>query len=464
MSSAVVSDLGPLTAGRRGRREAAADARPLGGDWPNTTRPLPWLIAGFLAMVWLTPFESVNLPISLPFDSHLDRLALGILVVAWIGAIAVGAERGPRLRPSAVDLGVVAFMGVVVLGVLANAEVLSNLGQMTLAFKKLVLISTYLIFFYICATSIRRSELRAFTALLIGLACVTAIGLIYEYRTGVNLFYDWTATILPDTVAVDPPPVNEGGGRPTIVGPTTHGLAAAALFAMALPFAVAGALASPGNRRRVVHLAAAGLMIAAALCTLRKTGAVAPCVALLVLLLYKPKQMIRLLPAGLVLLVAVQMVAPGAINRVRIQLAGTQESQSSTAGRTSDYEAVWPDIMSEPALGRGFGTYDSSKYRILDNEYLGVLVETGAVGLAAFAAMILSVIFVAHRLIRRWEEPVAARTALAAAAATAAFGVATALFDVLSFGHAPYLFFFVAALAVVAAERRPLRPARPAPA
>ena len=30
-------------------------------DWPRTTRLLPWSVAGLIAMVWLTPFDRIQL-------------------------------------------------------------------------------------------------------------------------------------------------------------------------------------------------------------------------------------------------------------------------------------------------------------------------------------------------------------------------------------------------------------------
>ena len=26
-------------------------------DWPRTSRPMPWALAAFMAMIWLVPFE-----------------------------------------------------------------------------------------------------------------------------------------------------------------------------------------------------------------------------------------------------------------------------------------------------------------------------------------------------------------------------------------------------------------------
>ena len=52
--------------------EAQADAGPRGGDWPRTTRVLPWMFAGFMALIWLVPFNEIELDGSLPIDLKLD--------------------------------------------------------------------------------------------------------------------------------------------------------------------------------------------------------------------------------------------------------------------------------------------------------------------------------------------------------------------------------------------------------
>ena len=451
MGGAIAARLAP---GRLRTVDASARAATFDSDWPRTTRPLPWLLAAFLAMVWLTPFDAIDLPISLPFDTKLDRLFLAAIAVVWLLAVAAARPGGPRLRQSAIQVAVLMFVAIAFLSVILNAEVLANLDQMGVAVKKLVLLLSYTLFFYVVATSVRPSELRAFTVLLMGLACVSSVGLIYEYRTGTNLFYDWTALLLPDSISVGSPPLDSKFGRPTVVGPTEHGLAIATLFAMALPFAVVRMMTAPDRRARLISFAATGLMLAGAMGTLRKTGAVAPAAALVVLMLYRPRGMLRLLPAGLILLIGIQLVTPGAMTRIKAQLVGGVAEQSSTQGRTDDYDAVLPDVLTNPVLGRGYGTYDSAEYRILDNEYLGTVIETGLLGVVAYLGVIVAVMLVCHRVIRRPQPGLSPTTALAASAAAVAFAVATGLFDVLSFPHAPYMFFFVAGLAVVATARR----------
>ena len=115
-------------------------------------------------------------------------------------------------------------------------------------------------------------------------------------------------------------------------------------------------------------------------------------------------------------------------------------------------------VSRAPLFGRGFSTFLPS-YRILDNQYLMTILDTGFVGLAAYLFMVLSVVATAHRTILA-RDRIRSDTALAAAASAVAFAISTVLFDVLSFPQAPYLFFFVAGLAVVAASPLSLDPLR----
>ena len=44
--------------------------------------------------------------------------------------------------------------------------------------------------------------------------------------------------------------------------------------------------------------------------------------------------------------------------------------------RVERYDAVRPDVMSHLVLGEGYDSYDPLKFRFLDNEYLGLLINT----------------------------------------------------------------------------------------
>jgi O-antigen ligase len=52
--------------------------------------------------------------------------------------------------------------------------------------------------------------------------------------------------------------------------------------------------------------------------------------------------------------------------------------------RTLARQVAYALINAHPLFGMGLGSYDTTRFPILDNQYLGVLVETGIVGLLGF--------------------------------------------------------------------------------
>jgi O-antigen ligase len=420
-------------------------------EWPHTTRALPWLLAGFIAMLWLIPFQDVALPVSLPVDAKLDRFVLAGLALVWLAALLARGPAAPHPRRSAVNVTVGSFVVVAAASVLLNVQVLATVDDLTIAIKKFALLSAYVIFFYIASTSLRQGEVSAFCGLIVGLACVTALLTVWEYRTGTNLFYDITERLMPPGFTLGAATGDSEFGRPAVTGPTQHGLAVATMLAFAFPFALIGVIRSPG-RQKLAYALASAVILAGAASTLRKSAVVVPAAAVVVLFAYRPRALIRLAPLGLVLLMLVSALSPGALGSLRGQLLLERVGGSaSTLGRTQDYDAVAPDVKAHLATGRGYGSYDSHKYRLLDNQYLALLIETGVLGLAAYVAMMLAILLTAHRIIRSGDSS-RAPPALAIAGAAAAFIVSGALFDVLAFAQVPYLFFLLAALVVVLAQ------------
>jgi O-antigen ligase len=430
-------------------------------DWPSTSRLLPWLLAVFLAVLWFVPIDSVVLDIPLPVDATADRVVLFALTAATLAYAAAAARgSGPKFRSGPPDQALAAFIVVAVLSVVLSATTLASLEEFDPAAKRLGVLVIYAVFLYVCAALIRPTEVPRFAALIVGFAAVTAVGVIYEFRTGTNVFFDLASSLAPGGVQVSAEPADPKWGRELINGPAEHAIAAATMFSMALPFAVVGVLRSAGSRDKVLYAIATGLILAASFATIRKTGALGMGTGLLVLVLYRPRAMLRLLPLGLVVLVAVQFTAPGAVTRVKAQFFGDNlTSEKGTAkGRTRDYQPVAPDILQNPVLGRGYGSYTPNQYRFLDNEYLQRLVETGVVGAVVYLLVVLAVAFTAH-LTTRARDPVRSMTAIAIVAAAAVYAVTSATYDQLSFPQAPYLLLFFGALALVLRDGAEAAPA-----
>ena len=421
--------------------------RGLVGDWPRTTRPLPWALAGFMLMLWLVPFDSIDLPIGLPLEAKLDRPVLLLIVALWVLSLTI-LDGPQRVRFTPIHYAFVGFVLVAVLSLVYNAETTVRLGELELGVRKLALLISYLTLFVVVASGVRPSEVRAFMNFMCGLAVVTALAVIWEYRSEFNIFFEWTQMVLPVSL-----PEELGNsdsiGRRSVIGPTIHPLAPAMMMACALPYALISMYENEDRRRKILWGLAAGIMFAAALATQRKTSIVAPIAAIAVLVAYRPRMLRALIPGAIGLFIIAHLFTPGALGGVGKQLLPQNMfGVASTIDRQNDYAAIEPDVVNRPLLGRGYETYDQKKYRILDNQFLTTIIGTGVVGILSYISIFLAIFLIAHRVARN-GKPGRAGPALAIAAATAAMLVGSGLLDVLALPQLPYLVCFIAGFAAV---------------
>jgi hypothetical protein len=444
---------------RRSPESAVAlSSRQPGRDaFPHTRRPLPWALAAFLAMLFFVPIDSTELKVQLPVGSQIDRFAVVGLVFLWL---VVGGDQRAFLRTRRSKLYVGAafvFLVLAVASLLLDVGRIINLDDLSLAVKRFGLLGSFLIVSWFTLTALRFEDLRGFSSYLLGLATVMAIGMLVERHTGYNAFYIWSEALLKPIAHVAPSPTNihpeiGSDGRVTVVGPTLHGLAATTMLVVVMPFTLVRMFDTTSRKSWVLYAFLFMLMIAAATATDRKTALLVPVAIVVYLACYRPRQVLRLLPIGLVVLVGlVHVVSPGALGTVFTPTAGLESS--STTHRVGDFTDVAPDVLAHPLLGRGFGTIEpdqSNQFRINDDEYIDEIWEVGVIGLLAYLFMIIAPVIAARRVIRA-RDPVIEPLVLATSAGCVAYLVVNALFDAMSFPQAPYMFFIVAALSTIAA-------------
>jgi hypothetical protein len=421
-----------------------------GGDWPRTTRLLPWGIALFLAILWLVPFNQIALTASLPIDLKFDRLVLPFIAGLWVLALAAGGPGAPRVRATWMHLGLAVFVAISCLSVVLDARWLNQTLEFDLGMKKLTLLAAYGAFFLMMSSIVRRSEVRAFIKYTLVLAVICAIGTIWEYRFQYNVFYDGAAKLLPGffQVGVAESSAVDEIGRRLVRGPAELGLEAVAMLSMALPIALVGIMHAGRWRDRILYGLAACLLMAAAISTYRKSALMAPISIGLTLAYFRRRELLKLAPLGVILLVVVHVLSPGAFGSIALQLNSNRLGVATVSDRAADYDAVRPDLWTNLAFGRGYGTYDHTSYRILDSEILSRVIEVGVLGLIAYMFMIVSVVIAARAVIRA-RDPTWSPVALACAAAAVAFLVLSFLFDVMAFPHVPYLLLSLAGLLAV---------------
>lgn len=425
--------------------------------WPNTSRLLPWGLAAFLAMIWLVPFDAVSLPIPLPLDGKMDRPFVLVLLLLWfVAALVLRGPGRPVVRFTGVHVAIIVFFLAAVVGALLNLDALMHVSESNLFMKKLALLVSYMMVFGIVASSVRAREVERYVRLMLRLAVVAAIGTIWEYRFLYNPFYEFAQKIPFFSVTLPPDLYGRDSiGRLSVYGPAGHPLETATLLSMALPFAIVRALDEDAPRdQRIKSGLMAAVILAGAMATGRKTSVVAPAMAIFLIFAYRPHQMLRVaFPMIIGFGAAVHTLAPRVIGSLFYQLQPSNLTGSlSTQDRASDFDGVMPDVTKHLVFGRGYGTYDPHKYRVLDDEYLGLLINTGVVGIVCYVGMLLTALVAAHRLTRA-SSTARSQFGLGAAAAVLVVGVSTGLFDLMSFAHIPYMLMFLCGLIV--ASRRP---------
>lgn len=216
----------------------------------------------------------------------------------------------------------------------------------------------------------------------------------------------------------------------TTANPIEFGLVCASLLPLALHFGFqATARREPAVRWWVCSvLIASGLMF-----SVSRSAILGVAVAGTVLVLGWPaRRRIQAAIAAVVFLVITKFTVPGLLG-VFVGLFTNASDDPSIQFRTHDYPIVFAEVGRHVLLGRGLGTWVAPKHQILDNQYLLTLLETGVLGLVAFAGLFVAAIYATLRARVRSVEREQRDLGLAIAAAIAVPMAGAVTFDLLSF-------------------------------
>jgi len=423
-------------------------------DWPHTTRILPWSIAGVIAMIWLTPFDRLQLGGSgAPINITLDRVVIPIVVVIWLIAFTAGPGAAPRLKLTRVHIAMGAYLACAFLSVVLDAHYLNHTGELAISMKKVPLLVSYASIFVIVASSIRRSEVPAFMTFTLVLAVIVGLEAIYEYHTHQDLFLNLLGHLGPFKLSaadVTNATALDSQGRFDLQGPTDYGAELTGILSMALAIALLRFLKATSRRQRILYGAAIGLLPYAMLATERKTALLAPAIAFLTIAYFRRRQLLSMAPLLLVLAVGAIAVSPNTLGHVVSQFTGANATKTATVdARTANFDAVRPDLWSHLLLGRGQGSYAPPNDRVVDSDIILPLIETGVLGLAAFLMIPLSLISVARKKASDLD-PTYSTPALVGVSAAATLLCLATLYSFMSLPHGPDVFMYLAGLAVVA--------------
>jgi O-antigen ligase len=154
---------------------------------------------------------------------------------------------------------------------------------------------------------------------------------------------------------------------------------------------------------------------------------------------------LRVLAAVLAAGVGVYIAVPKVLGTITGLFTGVS-NDSSIDSRTGSYDLAMHFISRSPVLGRGFGTF-LPKYWILDNGYLGLLIEGGIIGLGGLLVLIVAALAAARKARRMAIDEFDRDLAQALLASIAAGACSMAFFDTFAFPQSAGCFFLILGMA-----------------
>lgn len=420
----------------------------------------PTLVGAIVAVILFVPMRRYELPGSLPINLEPYRLVVGVVAACWLASLLI--QREVRLRYTGFRGPLAAFGAAIILGELVNLHRISSLGVSDVVIKKITFFLSFaLVMALVASVCHRRRDIDGLVRLLVGGSAVVAGSALVESRTGFNVFnhlhtaipvlkFDWTQV---------PAWTGDRGGRPRAYASAQHSISLGAALVMIVPLAHYYARKTGQHR----WWAALALIALGAFATVSRTAMLMLVAEAIVLLKLKPASMKRLWPLVIPLLVAVHVAIPGTLGAFKDAfmpeggLIAQQQQGAGTygSGRIADLGPGLAEWSKTPVLGQGFGTRIVTREDprvnapILDDEWLGTLLETGAAGvLALFWLFVRAVRRLSHRT-REDDSPRSWLTAGLAASVTA-FAVGMFTYDAFAFIQVTFLLFIL--LGIAAAE------------
>ncbi|MEN3357061.1 MAG: hypothetical protein V7637_1043 [Mycobacteriales bacterium] len=282
---------------------------------------------------------------------------------------------------------------------------------------------------------------RMIRVIVVLVGAIAAMGLL-QFATGFNLadLYHIPGLKVNYDVAV----VTERSDFRRVAATASHPIEFGMVLAMTLPLALH--VAFHAQTRKWMWWGCVLLIAVASPMSLSRSAILGLFVAFIVLFAGWPtSRRLGVLLVMPVFIVVLRFAVPGLVGTIKSLFTGLSKDPS-IQGRTDDYKVVGQFIGKSPWFGRGFGTFIPKDFFTLDNQYIGIVIECGYVGLAALISLFL-VGFVTARGARvRFTDPEQRDLAqsLAASVLVAGFGYVT--FDGLGFPMVTGLLFLLLGL------------------
>lgn len=422
------------------------------------------LLGLIVFVILFIPIRRYKLGGGLPFDLEPYRIVVALVVTLWLSTLLI--DRRFRLRGSFVDPPLMLFALAIVGSILMNISRIGDNGVSIVGgvpfaggdlsgdvLKKTIFFASFYLVYYMVVSVVRdRRLVHALLKTLVGGSAVVALVGVVEARTNYNLF-DHLSGVIPGLNFIGA--LNKAniarGGRLRVYASSEHPIALAALLVMMLPLAIYLARQT-GRKRWALFAVVIGL---GAISTVSRTSITMLVAVVLVFLWLRPVATKKLWPLLVPGALVIHLVLPGAIGGIQeafFPSQGLVQDQTVYGGRISS-ERLRPEIeriKANPLFGQGFGTRltavaQRQNARVLDDEWLGTLSETGLVGLGAWLWFFARFIRRAGREAKR-DFSERGWLLVSITSAVAAFAVGMATYDAFSFVQVTFVLFIISGI------------------
>jgi O-antigen ligase/polysaccharide polymerase Wzy-like membrane protein len=423
------------------------------------------LTAALVATILLIPIKRYTVPGN-AFNLEPYRLLLAALAAGWWIALLV--DRRVRFRKSGLEAPIVVFVFAMLGSVAANDARIQALGVQKEVVKTLTFFASFFILFYLVVSVVRtHGQIHGIVRVLVACTSFVALSALVESRAHYNVF-NHLHPLLPGLQFNDPATaagldaayLNRSGVM-RVYASSAHPIELSAVLVMVMPLAVY-LLKTTGQRRWLVSILLCAL---GSFATLSRTGIIMMMVCGLVFLWLRPVETRRVWPFLVPAFLAVSIALPHTVGSFYgaffpkgglVAEQGQANTGTADGGRLTDIGPSLAEYSMTPLVGQGFGSRISQRLgvvhsvkttaRILDDQWLSSLLETGAIGVVGLLWLFVRTI---RRLVRRAREDDGPEGWLAASLAASLYALAVAMltFDAFGFIQVTILMFLLLGLA-----------------
>ncbi|NQX12431.1 O-antigen ligase family protein [Microbacteriaceae bacterium VKM Ac-2855] len=436
---------------------------------------------GLIALLTIIMFIQVrhySLPV--PFSFALEPYRVTIILMAVCGIVALLIDPKFVWRPAVFGWAFAAFVGTGIISVAFNVQGITETGVGSGVVGALLNEILMLTVFFIVRLALKNASMvELVLTFLVWTAVVVAFVAIIERATHQNLLTK-LETFLPLKVISGDSELTASGyraGGQRAYASSQHPIALAVMFTMMIPIAfyLSKYAKWPFNEinRKIIYSGVVAILLVGVVTAVSRTAIVTLGVMFLITLILRPKLGGILIVATIPTMILGAVAAPKVFNDTigsfldpdTLIASQYTSAGSAGAGRLADLEPAMRIVNAHPLFGTGIGSRivvgEGRNAFILDNQWLGTLLDAGWVGVIGLAIFfIVPIVLLLRYSFKRGTLPQYQNLAFALSVLLIGYVTAAYFYDAFGFFQTYMLYYVFLAVGAWVISEAPQKSAR----